>query len=128
MKIKLSNERIYGDVQKLARISQKELPIKVSYAIAKNTDKIDAELKIFNKERNKLIEKYAEKDDKGKIISDERGDIKFKDKKAWDKDIKELSDLENEFEIHQFPLSALDNINNLSPSEIRAIDYMIDEK
>jgi len=42
-KMKLSNERILRDIPSLIEISKKQLPIKVSYAIAKNIAKIEAE-------------------------------------------------------------------------------------
>lgn len=125
--MKLSNERILNDLKTLGEISQKQLPIKVSYAIAKNISKIESELKIYNKEREKLINKHAEKDDKGKVIADENGQIKFKDPEAWDKDIKELLAIENEIEVHKFHLEALEGYS-MSAAELKAIDYMIDEK
>lgn len=125
--MKLSNERILSDIKALGEISQKQLPIKVSYAIAKNISKIEAELKIYNKEREKLIDKYAVMDDKGKLVLDKNGQIKFKDAEAWNKDIRELLSIENEINIHTFPIGALEGYN-MSPAELKAIDYMIDEK
>ncbi|MDD7793702.1 hypothetical protein [Clostridium sp. 'White wine YQ'] len=127
--MKLSNERIINDAAKLKEIAQKQLPIKVSYALAKNIAKIDSELKIYNKEREKLIDKYAEKDEKGNIISYENGNIKIKYDciEDFNKDNKELLEIENEIEIHQFNFSLLDGYNNISAAELMAIDYMIEE-
>lgn len=125
--MKLSNQRILSDIQNLRAISQKQLPVKASYAIAKNISKIEAELKIYDKERQKLIDKYAEKDDKGKVIADENGQIKFKDKDSWDKDIRVLLDIENNIDIHKFSIDLLEGYD-ISPAELQAIDYMIDEK
>ncbi|WP_238886408.1 hypothetical protein [Clostridium sp. YIM B02551] len=129
MKVRLSNERIVNNAAKLKEIAQKQLPIKVSYAIAKNISKIESELKIYNKEREKLIDKYAVKDTEGKILSYENGNVKFKEDciELWNKDINELLAIENEIEIHQFNFSLLDGYNNLSPAELIAIDYMIEE-
>ena len=127
IKLKLSNEKIVNDTQMLSAISQKQLPVKVSYAIAKNISKIEAELKIYNAEKQKLLEKYAEKDKDGKVKS-ENGSIRIQKEhiEDWNKDIKELLAIENEVDIHKFKLSELDGkACNFSPSEFMAIDYMI---
>ena len=127
--MKLSNEKIVNDANILGAISQKQLPVKVSYAIAKNISKIQAELKIYNAEREKLIEKYAEKGEDGKVKS-ENGSIKIQKEfiEKWNKDIKELMAIENEIDIHKFKLSELDGkACDFSPSELMAIDYMIEE-
>lgn len=127
-KVKLSNRKILTDVNILKSISQKQLPVRVSYAIAKNINKIEGELKLYNKERGKLVDKYAEKDKEGKVISDENRQIKFKDQEGWNKDINELLDIENEIEIHKFNIAEFNNKPcEFSPSELMTIDYMIEE-
>lgn len=127
--MKLSNEKIVKDAPVLGAISQKQLPVKVSYAIAKNISKIEVELKIYNTERNKLINKYAELDEKGnpKI---ENGSIKLKKDhiEDWNKDIKELMAIENDMDIHKFKMSEFEGkACDFSPSELMTIDYMIEE-
>jgi hypothetical protein len=124
--MKITNRKILEDMNMLRAVSQKQLPVKVSYAIAKNIAKIDSELKVYEKERQKLIEQYAEKNKENKIISDKDGNVKFKDIEAWNKDIKELLDIENEIEIHKFKFEELANIQ-ISAEELRVIDYMIEE-
>lgn len=125
--MKLSNEEILTDIAKLKEISQKQLPIKASYAIAKNLKRIEDELEVYYQEREKLIDKYAEKDDKGKVKADETGQIIFKDgcKGRWVKDIKELLAIENDIEIHKFPIDVLEGYS-MSPEELMAIEYMIE--
>lgn len=126
--MKLSNERILNDAAKLAEISQKILPVKVSYAIAKNISKIESELKIYNKEREKLIEKYSEKDESGKIKVDENNNIKIQEEHREDlnKEFKELLAIENEIDMHKFSLDALDGYS-MTPAELILIEYMIEE-
>jgi hypothetical protein len=125
--MKINNQKLIENVQKLSGVAQKQLPVKVSYAISKNISKIEAELKVYDKERQKLIEKYAEKDETGKVISDEKGQIKFQDKDGWDKDIKVLLEIENEIEIHKFYINELNGFN-ISAVELQAIEYMIDDE
>ena len=127
-KVKLSNEQIINDANKLRAISEKQLPIKVSYALAKNIGKIESELKVYNKERNKLLDQYATKDEKGEFKFDKEGQVIFKDgcKEKWDKDINELLEIENEIDIHKFNINELEGYS-ISPSELMVIDYMIQE-
>ena len=127
--MKLSNQRILNDSKQLAEISQKQLPIKVSYAIAKNIAKLESELKIYNQEKEKLIEKYSIKDAECKTIIDKNNQIKLQPELIadWNKDIKELLAIENEVEIHKFDIKALDNYI-MSANELMLIDYMITEE
>ena len=124
----LSNKRILDDVTKLSKISQMQLPVKVSYAIAKNISKIELELSIYNNEREKLIEKYSLKDDNGKTIIDENSQIKIKEeyKQAWDSDINDLLAIENTIDIHKFSINELEGFS-ITPAELMVIDYMIEE-
>ncbi|MSS42476.1 hypothetical protein FYJ27_01820 [Anaerosalibacter bizertensis] len=124
--MKLSNEKMLTDISKLRTLSQKQLPVKVSYAIAKNISKIEKELLIYEQERQKLIDKYAEKDNEGKVVADKNGQIKFKDKENWEKDIKELLSIENEIDIHKFKIDELEGYS-MTPAEIMSIEYMIEE-
>lgn len=126
--MKLTNKKILNDAMTIGAISNKELPIKVSYAIAKNISKLEKELQIYNQEREKLIEKYSVKDDDNKTIIDENNQIKIQDKylDAWNKDIKELQEIEVEIDMHKFKLEEL-NGYNITPAELMAIDYMIEE-
>jgi Protein of unknown function (DUF1617) len=128
MKVKLSNERLVNDASNLRAISEKQLPVKVSYAIAKNMAKIESELKVYNKERAKLIDKYGEKEKDGKLKLDEHGSIVIKEdsKDKWDKAINELLEIENEIDIHKFNMDLLEG-HSIKPSELMTIDYMIED-
>ncbi|MBB6623836.1 DUF1617 family protein [Clostridium gasigenes] len=128
--MQLSNERLLNDANGLSQLTQKSLPVKVSYAIAKNVAKIQSVLNIYNGEKQKLIDKYSVKDEEGKTLIAEDNQIKIQKEslKEWIKDIKELSEIENEIDIHKFNISALENGNyEMSAGEIMLIDYMIEE-
>ena len=125
----LTNEKLINDSLSLSQLGQKELPIKVSYAIAKNMTKIQAELDTYNKERQKLIDKYAQRDDNGKIIMIKDNQVQLDKTQLdnWNKDSNELLLIENDISIHKFHLSALEGNNHITPSELMAISYMIEE-
>lgn len=126
--MKLSNRKILNDSTKLSEIAQKQLPVKASYAIAKNIAKLEAELKTYNTEREKLIEKYSVKDEKGKTIIGENDQISINPEHLaeWSKDLQELIAIENEVDIHKFSVEALSGYN-MSASELMLIDYMIED-
>ena len=128
--MKLTIRKILNDVNSLAAIAQKQLPIKVSYAIAKNIKKLESELNIYYKEREKLIDKYCIKDDEGKNIIDENNNLKIANEhlEVWNKEINELMDIEVDIDIHKFNLDSLMCGNyDMTPAELMIIDYMIEE-
>ena len=97
MKLKLSNERIVNTIDVLGELNNAKLPVKVAYAITKNINKINSELKAYNKEKAKLIDKYGEKDKEGKLKVDKKGNITLKEEhiEEWNRDIAELLSIEN---------------------------------
>lgn len=128
--MKLTIRKILNDTNSLVAISQKQLPVKVSYAIAKNIKKLENELKIYNEEREKLIDKYCIKDDEGKNVIDENNNLKIANEhlEAWNKEINELMDIEVDIDIHKFNLDSLMCGNyDMTPAELMIIDYMIEE-
>ena len=127
--MKLTNRKIVNDANLLGNLTHKQLPIKVSYAIAKNISKIEKELEIYNKERQKLIDKYCLKAEEGNLI-DENNQFKIADGnlESWNKDMNELLDIEIDINIHKFSKDDLFNSNcNITPAELMLIDYMIEE-
>lgn len=128
--MKLSNERIVNTINVLGDLNNAKLPVKVAYAITKNINKINSELKAYNEEKAKLIDKYAEKDEEGKLKADEYGNITLKEEyiQDWNRDIAELLSIENEMDIHMIKLDALLSANyDISPAELSTIDFMIEE-
>lgn len=121
----IKNEKIVNSIGVLSKLTSLDLNIKVSYAIAKNINKIERELEVFNKEKAKLIDKYGEKDKEGKLKIDEAGNIKIIDEENWSKDSKELLGIENEIDIHKISEEDLFKCNcNITPGELMLIDYM----
>ncbi|WGX77580.1 DUF1617 family protein (plasmid) [Paraclostridium bifermentans] len=129
--MKLTLRRLVSDAPQMGAIANKQgLPKKISYAIAKNMAKIESELKIYNSERQKLIDKYANKDEQGNVQIDKSNNLKLKDEhiKDWNKEINELLDVEVDINIHRFSLEDLYNSDcDMTPADFILIDYMIEE-
>lgn len=122
--MKLSNEKLVNSIGVLSKLTQMELPIRLSYAFSKNITKIDRELTAYNKERQKLIEKYGEKDKEGKLKTKEDGTINILDIDSFNKDLKEILEIETEVDIHLIDLDKVNADINITPGELMVIDYM----
>lgn len=122
--MKISNERLVNSVGVLSKLTNLELPLKLSYAFSKNITKIDAELKAYNIEREKLLNKYGEKDEEGKLKLSEKGEVNILDRENFNKEIAELLQCESEIDIHLIDLDKVDAKINITPGELMIIDYM----
>ncbi len=122
--MKLSNEILVNSVGVLSKLTNLELPIKLSYAFSKNITKIDAELKAYNMEREKLLNKYGEKDEEGKLKLSEKGEVNILDRENFNKDVAELLKCESEIDIHLIDLESIDTDIKITPGELMIIDYM----
>ncbi len=128
--MKLTNRRIVNDANFLFNLVHKQFPVKVSYAISKNISKLEKELKVYNKEREKIIDKYCKKDEEGNLLIDENNQYSIEEENIdiCNKELNELLDIEIDVNIHKFKLDDLMCGNyDMSPSEMTLIDYMIEE-
>lgn len=123
----ITNREIQSKVQILQTITQRQLPVKASYAIAKNITIINRELKVFESEKMKIVNEFAVKDKDGnpEIENNSYKIIEGKEKECNSK-INELLDIEVDVEIRTFNINSIENMN-FSPSELLEIDFMIVE-
>lgn len=125
--VKLTNKEILERVPTLAELRARKLPVKVSYAIAKNIDKVERELKIYNQEREKIIKEYCLRDANGSLkITDGNYDIDPARSKDFSKEINDLEAIEVELDVHKFNISLLESFE-MTPDELINIDFMIEE-
>lgn len=128
--MKMTNRELQGKVQVLSMLSNKQLPVKVSYALAKNINSINKELKIFESEKMKIIKEYA--------LKDEHGEPKIKDNKIvfsseekeneCNEKYNELLDIEIDIELRSVSTLDLFQSNvNFSPNELIELDFMLVE-
>lgn len=128
--MKLTNRKIVNDASLLGSLVHKQLPIKISFAISKNIAQIEKELEIYNKERQKLLDKYCVKNKKGENLVDENNQLEIAKEHIdnWNRDLNELLDIEIDINIHKFSESDLLNSScEMTAAEIMLIDFMIEE-
>lgn len=59
----------------ISKLMSKELPVIQSYAVAKLARRIDEETKLYNEQRQKLLQKYGEQDGDKYVIRPENVDV-----------------------------------------------------
>lgn len=121
--MKLTNLQMDAFLSTASKISDRQLPIKLSYAIAKNVRLIEVEIKEYKAALAKVFEKYGEEKD-GRFVIDmtnEEGVNEFR------KVTEELSSMESEVNVYTLPISAVDGVD-LSVSEMSALDIMFTEE
>jgi hypothetical protein len=128
--MKITNKELLSKINILQTISQRKLPVKVSYAIAKNIASINKELKIFEAEKLKIINEYALKDEKGQPIT-EGINFKFEDdekKQKCNEKYSELLNIETDIEFRTINTNELFKSDvDFSPAELIELDFMIIE-
>lgn len=128
--MKITNRRIVNDSIFLASLMHRQFPVKISYAISKNISKLESDLKIYNSEREKIINKYCKKDEEGNLVIDESNNYSIEEEyiDICNKELNELLDIEVDIDIHKFKLNDLLQCNlEVSPADLSLIDYMIEE-
>ena len=120
----LKNIELINAVGGLRKLNEASLPIKVSYKVTKNIMTIEGELAVYNAEKQKLINKYGEKDSKGELIMDENNQVNIVDIVGWTNDINELDNMENDISIEKINLDSIDI--DITPSELATIIFMFD--
>lgn len=126
--MKLTNQALLNSIPTLQKLSQEQLPIKISYTISKNIKAIEEELKIYEEERQKLIKKYAELDKEGKPKVNDNGIyiIKQENQLDFNKEVLELLNIETDINISKIDLNALEGLK-ISPLELTSVDFLIKE-
>lgn len=126
---KITNREIQGKVQVLKNVSNKQLPVKVSYAIAKNIDTINTEINFFEEQKLKLIEEYASKDEEGNIkIENNKYVFDENNENECNAKYNELLDIEVELNLRMINLTDIINSNtDFSAAELLELKFIIKE-
>ena len=109
------------------KINQQTVSIKTAYKICKFFTKVEEEYNFYDKELNKILDKYAEKNEDGNYKTNNNGvQIKPEFIKTAKDQLESLMNLEVDFIDIKFTLDELDTIQ-LSIEEINALIPFIEE-
>lgn len=125
--MQLSNEKIVSLFSVLTSLKGVKLPIKVSFAVKKNILKMEKVVAAFYEEHNNMIERYCERDENNQIKVQD-GVYIIKNKEEWNRDIKDLLEIENEVDLHLIELTDLLNSNiELTTQELNSLEVILKE-
>lgn len=106
----------------LASLMAKKMPVKLSYAIAKNLKMINREMEDFEEARVKLLREHWALDPKTNKYN-----IPDEDKPKWDEMYKELIEMEMGFQPYLFPYVYLEGLE-FTPGEMLALENFYQEE
>jgi len=125
MKFKLSE--LYGLTRSLPKLTDKELPIKISYNLLKLMKGISEEMETLEKSRMKLVEKYREPEEEGS--KEASGGMKVADehKDKFQKEFRVLMEEEVDIEFNPIFLKDLGDIS-FAANDLILLEKIIKEK
>jgi len=109
-------------------MSNKEMPIKTSFKVARIAKELDKEYQLFNETRRKAIETYGEKDENGELKIDDKGNVALiQDKiETFSAEMNELLNNEVSLNTAPFTLSELEGIT-LTPAQTSTLLPFVEE-
>ena len=106
--IKTTIEEILKSADVLNDLVARQLKAKTAYHVARLAREVNREAQLFEEERTKLVEKYAEKDENNKLKIGENGNISVA-KENLENYVKEITELtKSEIELNVEPLELSD--------------------
>lgn len=125
IKIKLND--VVNATKTFNKIMQQSFKGSLAFKIARLARELDTEMKTFNEERQKIIQKYGNKDENGELIVDENGNVKFDNTKLEEINQEFSSLLETELEINadKLPMDSIDNFE-ITPQEMLNIEVFFE--
>lgn len=110
------------------KIMQQSFKGSLAFKIARLARELDKEMQTFNEERQKIIQKYAKKDENGELITDENGNVTFDTDKVQEVNEEFNSLLGTELEVNadKLPMECMDSFE-LTPQEMLGIEMFFEE-
>lgn len=126
--MKIKNSQIVSFINGVVELREKQLPVKLGYAIAKNLGAMKSISEAYEEERIKVLSKYAEKGEDGKFLVEDNSYV-IPDMENYGREIGELLEIENEVAIHTVAFEELekcdsDKFDALSFQDIQVLEIM----
>lgn len=121
IKIKLND--VVNATETFNKIMQQSFKGSLAFKIARLARELDKEMRTFNEERQKIIQKYGSKDENGELIIDENGNIKFEtaNLEEINQEFSSLMDTELEINADKLPMDSIDEFE-ITPQEMLQIE------
>lgn len=125
--ITLTLNDIFNAVPALREISSKEFPGSTTFKIARLIRELDKEIQLFEEERNKIANKYGEKDENGVLITKDNGMIKISDDKIQEcnEELQALFSTQVEINANKLSVDIFDTIE-MTPTQAMNLEPIVD--
>ena len=119
--------------ESLSGMMSKRLPIKMAFAIQKNYKALQEVVDFASEKQDDIVRKYAKRNDNGEMVQTEDGTgIILADHTGFVTDMEELMNADMPMEFTKISMPDIercdeDMFDSLSPSEVGALEEMIEE-
>ena len=93
--MKVKSAIIANGLQTITSLAEKPMPVRLAAKLLRLVEDLQKENEIIEKQRRLIIEKYADKDEKGEVIISNEGNVSFKENKTAEEAQNELNELAN---------------------------------
>lgn len=129
--MKITNRQIVNIYNNIGAIRNKNLPIKLGFAINRNMKAMETIAESYSAEQKKILDRYCEKDEFGQFRT-EGDEFVLSDRKAYAKEIGELLAIESEVQVNTVSIEEIEKCDSgkydaLTPNELALLEFMIEE-
>ena len=119
--IKFTVEEMFRFIGSARNVLDEKLPVKPSYRLSKLVKKIESEMKHYQEERTKLLEKHCKKDEKGKPVIEKDVYQGIEGNELFAKEHTELLSCECELDMMPVSITELGDAK-ISPNDMAVMD------
>lgn len=125
--IRISLNDILNATETFKVIMQQSVKGSLAFKIARLARELDKEMTTFNEERQKLFQKYGEKDENGELVIDENNIIKFPSENIdlINEELNSLLSTEVEVNADKLPVGEVDQFE-LTPQQMMNIEMFFE--
>lgn len=125
--IRISLNDILNATETFKVIMQQSVKGSLAFKIARLARELDKEMTTFNEERQKLFQKYGEKDENGELVIDENNIIKFPSENIdlINEELNSLLSTEVEVNADKLPVNEVDQFE-LTPQQMMNIEMFFE--
>lgn len=126
IKVKLND--VVNATEAFNKIMQQPVKGSLAFRIARLARELNKEMQTFNEERQKILQKYAKRDENGELITLENGNVTFDNDKLAEVNTEFDSLLNTELEINaeKIPMNEIDSFE-LTPQQTLDIEMFFEE-
>ena len=116
----------------LSGIIKKRLPVKMAFILSRNIKKMESVVQDVDDNRNRLMEKYGEKDKDGNLVVEDNGNVRIVDARNFMGEFNEILSTDVELTLDKISRKDIercdeDGYDKLTLEEITALESMIAE-